>query len=141
MGLQSVFEHQITVRFYDVDRAGIVFFGRIFEYAHAAFEELLMKVGLVSVFEAEGWGMPLVHAEADFSKPMRMGDRIDVKVSVEKHSERSITFAFALHGAVEGEKRADVKHVHAFVDLETMRSRIFPDSLRAGLIDLGLLSD
>ena len=38
------FEHQIVVRFKDVDRAGIAFFGSVFDYSHAAFEELLAVV-------------------------------------------------------------------------------------------------
>ncbi|MDP6943925.1 MAG: polyprenyl synthetase family protein [Myxococcota bacterium] len=37
------FEHRLTVRFYEVDRAGIAFFGRVFEYCHAAYEALQLE--------------------------------------------------------------------------------------------------
>ena len=85
------FEHFVTVRFHHVDRAGIAFFGRAFEYAHVAFEELLATTdeSLTSVFDQGGWGMPLVHVEGDFNLPMRMGDRLRVEIRVKRLSERS----------------------------------------------------
>jgi hypothetical protein len=38
------FVHHHTARFFEIDRAGIVFFGRIFEFCHEAFEELLLAI-------------------------------------------------------------------------------------------------
>ena len=35
------FEYGLTARFHEVDRVGIVFFGRAYEYAHICFEEVL----------------------------------------------------------------------------------------------------
>src|SRR5688500_10530099 len=73
------FHHSVTARFSEIDRAGIVFFGRYFEYCHAAFEELLARMfgDLEQSFAAGLWTMPLVHAEADFARPVRLGDRLD----------------------------------------------------------------
>jgi len=39
------FEARFPVRFHDVDRAGIIFFAKILEYCHAAFEDLLAASG------------------------------------------------------------------------------------------------
>ena len=74
------FEHTLTARFFEIDRAGIVFFGRFFEYCHATFEEMLLAAlpDWNGAFDHSGWGMPLVHAEADFSRPVRMGDRLRI---------------------------------------------------------------
>ena len=139
MAPSARFEHTLTVRFHEVDRAGIVFFGRIFEYCHVGFEELLSAMGLTSVFHEENWGMPLVHAEADFKRPMFMGDKILVSMCVEKKGEGSITFGFEVLGAEDGKLRAVARHVHAFVELEKMRPASFPPSLLAGLQTIGLV--
>ena len=135
-----MFTHEFTVRFQHVDRAGIAFFARAFEYCHEAFEELLIASAQLNVFESEGWGMPLVHAEADFRAPMRLGDRLRVTVRVAELGERSIQFAFDITD-LDGELRARVRHVHAFIDLTSFRPRAVPEGLRAGLDRLGLLQD
>ena len=132
------FTHATTVRFQHVDRAGIAFFARAFEYSHEAFEELLAAAGLSNVFEVEGWGMPLVHADADFRAPMRLGDRLQVQVSVRELGSKSITFAFRIVGA-DAVLRAEVRHVHAFIDLKTFRPREVPQSFRAALERHGIV--
>ena len=139
MASSDTFEHDLTVRFHEVDRAGIVFFGRIFEFCHVGFEEVLSAMGMTSVFQEENWGMPLVHAEADFKRPMLMGDKITVSLSVEKMSTGSITFGFEVLGAEDRGVRAVAKQVHAFVALDTMRPTSFPNSLSEGLKRLGLV--
>ncbi len=65
-----------AVRFSEVDGAGIVFFSRVFEIAHAAYEAWLSEGGapLAVVLAAADWVLPLVRAEADYHAPMRLGD-------------------------------------------------------------------
>ena len=135
----KTYEHEITVRFYEVDRAGIAFFGRVFEYCHVAYEELMIDLGLPDVFTDEGWGMPLVHVNSNFSHPMRLGERITVALQVTACGGKSITFDFKLRGSEDGIHRAAVQHVHAFVELATLRPRPFPDSLREALTREGLI--
>jgi 1,4-dihydroxy-2-naphthoyl-CoA hydrolase len=134
------FEHLVTVRFHEVDRAGIAFFGRVFEFCHEAFEEMLVAAddSLVSVFEQGGWGMPLVHAEADYDRPMRMGDRLRICLNVDRVGDHSITFLYDVIGAEDGERRASVKLVHAFVGMDDFKVRKVPERIRTGLAKLGL---
>lgn len=134
------FRHEVTVRFHDVDRAGIAYFGRVFEYCHEAFEELLAAGGaaLGSVFDVESWGGPLVHASADYERPMRLGERLGIEVEVERLGPRSVGFAFVVRGP-EGDVRARVRHVHAFVDLETFTPIPVPDRFRRALEAAGLV--
>ncbi|MGB0588868.1 MAG: acyl-CoA thioesterase [Myxococcota bacterium] len=133
------FEHRLTVRFFEVDRAGIAFFGRVFEYCHAAYEALLVALDypLAQVFDNEGWGMPLVHAEADFKRPMRLGEELVIKVSVGRLGKTSIILDFAVYGADDGELRATAQHVHACVDMERFAPMEVPDRLRQAFKSLG----
>ena len=45
--------------------------------------ELMSAIGLPigEVFESGDWGMPLVHVEADYRRPWRLGERVIVKVA------------------------------------------------------------
>lgn len=135
--------HELTVRFNEVDRAGIAFFGRVFEYCHEAFEELLVAGGssLAAVFDEEGWGMPLVHADADYSKPLRLSERIAVSVEVERLGRTSLTLAFEVRGATEADLRARVRHVHAFVDMERFEPIPVPTLMIDVLRGAGLLEE
>ena len=136
------FRYSVTARFHEVDRAGIVFFGHVFEYAHICFEEMLYAAFGTpdSVFGELGFALPLVHADANFSRPIRQGDRLDVIVTVAAATARSITFAYRLCGLDDPEDlRAVVRLKHAFVSFPdfgpAQRSPIFD----AGLTRVGLL--
>ncbi|MFT7624338.1 MAG: YbgC/YbaW family acyl-CoA thioester hydrolase [Myxococcota bacterium] len=134
------FEHHLTARFYEIDRAGIVFYGRFYEYAHAALEELLAEIfgRADAIFESLGFGMPLVHSEADYFAPTRMGDKLKITVEIERLGTKSVTFAY--HIASEaGQKRATVKLVHCFVQMETFTSIPAPDVFLDGLRRLDLI--
>jgi 1,4-dihydroxy-2-naphthoyl-CoA hydrolase len=137
------YEHVVTVRFNEVDRAGIAFFGRVFEYCHACFEETLAASGqpLLAIFEHGGYGLPLVHAEADYTRPMRLGERLLVTLRVARLGGRSITFAYEVRGAQDKDLRATVRLVHAFVRLDGFAGMAVPDALRDALAGLGLLED
>ena len=92
-GHRTTFAVPLTVRFVEADRAGIAFFGRAFEYAHAALEELLLAAGcpIRETFDRRGWGLPIVHAEADYRRPLVLGDRLVVEVGVHRVVSSSIS--------------------------------------------------
>lgn len=135
------FEHHLTARFYEIDRAGIVFFGRFYEYAHTALEELLAAMfgRPESIFVDLGFGMPLVHTEADYFSPTRMGDKLVIAVEVEKVGSKSVSFRFTIDG-VAGDPRCIVRLVHCFVNLETFESIPMPPEFADGLRRLKLIS-
>jgi 1,4-dihydroxy-2-naphthoyl-CoA hydrolase len=137
------FTHVVTVRFNEVDRAGIAFFGRVFEWCHEAYEELFSAAGLAmqEIFDRESWGMPLVHAEADYRRPMRLGDRLAIDVRVERVGSRSVTFAYTVRGEGKagGDIRATARLVHAFIHLASFTPRQVPACVRDALDGMGLL--
>ncbi|RME74203.1 MAG: acyl-CoA thioesterase [Planctomycetota bacterium] len=141
------FTHVVTVRFNEVDRAGIAFFGRVFEWCHEAYEELFATAGLRirDMFEKESWAMPLVHAEADYRRPMRLGDRLAIDVRLERLGRRSLTLAYTVRGAEGGapdeDVRATARLVHAFVELDRFAPREVPDKVRDALARMGMLGE
>jgi acyl-CoA thioesterase FadM len=135
------FHHRFTARFHQVDSAGVVFFGRFFEIAHDAFEAFLDEAfGADSPMDGGGWAMPLVHAEADFRRPVRRGDRLLVETRVLRASTRSVTFAHRIRGADDpADERAVVQLKHAFVALPAFHSIDRPPVFAEACQRLGLL--
>ena len=83
---------QKTVRFGDTDAAGVVHFLELFRWCHEAWEESLDRYGLVAseIFphantgaDCKGLsiGLPIVHCEADFWKPMKIGDQFEIQLT------------------------------------------------------------
>lgn len=130
------------MRFGEVDAAGVVYFVRIFDYAHRAFEGLLAHIGLpiAGLFQAQRWGMPLVHAEADFERPMRLGEVLEVRVVVAELGEKRVSFAFSICDEA-GVQRATVRCDHAFVDLKTFRGCSAPPEFVVAVERLGLVGE
>lgn len=135
------FEHALTVRFHEIDRAGIVYFGDVLQYCHVAYEELMTKIvgNLEAFFSDSGWGMPLVHTEADYSRPNRLGDALVIALTVERLGKTSVTFAYEVR--CQDELRARAKLVHAFVDMKSFKPIEAPEPFRQGLSGLGLLPE
>ncbi|WP_435317050.1 acyl-CoA thioesterase [Haloarchaeobius sp. TZWSO28] len=86
-----MFEHTITARFDDIDYAGRVFFGRLFNYVHVAEEEWFEAMGYPIPELAEELGVlfPIAHAEGDFTGPIELGDDITVRVGVQSLGTKS----------------------------------------------------
>lgn len=137
------FEHRVTARFHEVDRAGIVFFGRAFEYAHVCFEEMLHAAfgRGPALFEGLPFGLPLVHAEADYAAPIRQADRLVVRLVVDRLTARSVTFAYDIVGEDDGVHRVTVRLKHAFIELPAFVPCEAPEAFGAGLKRLQLLPD
>jgi acyl-CoA thioesterase FadM len=131
-----IFEHRLRVLFQHCDPAGIAFFGRLFEYSHEAFEELLRARGtpLDEVIRS-GAGAPLVHAEADFFRPLRHGMLVRVQLYRGKLSERSLRLD-ALLCDEAGALCARVAQVHAGLDLRSGRGAPLPRALAEALESL-----
>jgi acyl-CoA thioesterase FadM len=142
----SPFAHRVRVRFQDVDAAGIVFFGRYFDYAHAAFEEWMRAAGLpiaellrpppraarpaAAPLAPGDVGLPLAHAAADFHAPARYDEELEVAVEVERLGETSVGFVFRI-GAAGAGPRATVRTTHVCVDRAAFRPAAWPSEMRA----------
>jgi 1,4-dihydroxy-2-naphthoyl-CoA hydrolase len=122
------------VRFQDIDAAGIIFFARVFEYLHDAFFECLASRGIdiAAVLSSRAWGMPVVHAEADYRRPLRFGDAVAVELDSADIGESSLTARYTIRDASERARvYCEGRTVHVFIDRDTSRTRPVPDEVRA----------
>lgn len=130
-------ETTLPVRFQDVDAAGVLFFGRIYDYCHQAYEELWVSAGVdrAWIFSGAAFLIPIAHSEADYKAPLRHGERATVRVDVTHVGRASFHLAYRVTGpGGEGDLRALAKTVHAFVARETMKPIPIPGDLRMHLL-------
>lgn len=132
-----MFQTEMTVRLQHTDAAGVMFFVRLFELAHVAYEELLESIGLPIPQDMPGapYIIPIVHAEADYRTSLRIGDRIVVEAVVSRIRQRSFTVDYEVTRA-DGTAAGSVQTVHVVVDPRTGRAVTMPDALRDGLATL-----
>src|SRR5688572_22069786 len=76
------FKVEREVRFQDVDAAGVIFYPRLLEYFNDTYLALLSSAGqpLHASLGRASWVSPVRHAEADFLRPLRFGEAIEVAV-------------------------------------------------------------
>lgn len=104
--------YQHCVPFQDTDMAGVVHYTRILGYVELAEHAFLQELG-VSPISKDG-GLPKVHVECDYLRPLRFGDELDVEIFLLKSSARSIHWGFEI--SVSGDISAKGKLVTAYVD-------------------------
>ncbi len=123
---------RFRVPFDETDPGGALFFGHLFRHAHQAYEGFLEAMGLsLTTLIEEGIALPLVRAEADYHRPMKLGDTIEVELRVKSVGDRSFALDYAF--LREGTRCATATTVHAAVERATGRSRPLPTRLREEL--------
>lgn len=139
------FRHRMSVRFADVDHAGIVYYPVFFHYFHLALEALFSeRVGARSyakLLDQERVGLPHVSSHCDFFAPLRFGDSIEIEMSVEKLGQSSVTFRYRVYRCADEDRpeavlAAEGTNVCATVDLEAFRAVAIPEPLRAVFAEL-----
>ncbi len=123
-----------TVKLHHTDAAGVLFFVNYFKIAHDAYEEFLEAIGLdiVHLIDRSPFLLLIAHAEADYKKPQRVGDKITVEIKVEHIGNSSFTLVYRIIDA-SGEEATSVKTVHAALDKKSGKVIRLPEDLKANL--------
>ena len=130
------FRSQLKIRFGDIDRAGIVYYPRFLHYFHIALEEFFAQglgIEYPTVVNEYRIGLPTVHLETDFSKPLRYGDNIEIEVCVMQIGSSSITFGYRVFRENEDVARVVGHNVTVCIDMDTFNKLKIPDWLRLKL--------
>ena len=130
------FRSQLKIRFGDIDHAGIVYYPRFLHYFHVALEEFFgqeLGIDYPILINEHRIGLPTVHLETDFNRPMRYGDRIEVEVSVSKIGKTSITFGYSVFKQGEDKPWVVGHNVVVCLDMNTFKKIDIPDWLRQRL--------
>lgn len=121
------------VRFADIDRAGIVYYPRFFDFWHRALEDFFNEdVGIAyhKLIDDRRIGLPVVHVEADFRRPLGHGDMVAIELSVDRVGEKSVTIRYRMIRPA-GDVAAEGTITHACIDMDSFRAVRVPDDVRA----------
>jgi YbgC/YbaW family acyl-CoA thioester hydrolase len=134
--LNQTFTHPVQARFQDIDAAGILFFGRNFDYFHDAYVAFLEAVGLPlpNQLKAAEIVLPLVHAQADFVAPVPFGTRADIELHIKRIGDTSFTVAYTMRRN-DGVVLTRGKTVHCAVTTNGFKGCPLPEPLRRALED------
>ncbi len=118
----------------DADVTGVIYFGAFFNYALEAFELFLQDndTGLPEFF-SKGYLFPIVHAEADYTAPLRIADEVEISLRVKNMTIRSVTVETVMQNIITGAIAGKVTLVHAFVKKGELKSSEIPEEIRVVL--------
>lgn len=120
------------INFFDCDPAGIIFYSRLFDFCHSAYEQLIQSFELdEDYWDNPVYVVPIIHTECDYYKPIKYGDEIEIRLSVSNLKNSS--FELTYHLLFNNEKCAVVKTVHVFVSREDWNKMNIPDNIMIGL--------
>lgn len=123
----------LTVRFGDVDKAGIVYYPRIFHYLHIAQEDFFdgyMGIGYHRMIEQERLGFPTVSDCTDFIKPLRYGDTLEILVFISRVGRSSVVFEFEIYATGSKEVLVRSSQTKVAIDMDTWEKVQVPDKYR-----------
>jgi 1,4-dihydroxy-2-naphthoyl-CoA hydrolase len=133
-----MYVYRTTVTLRDADAAGVLFFARYLALAHDAYEAFMAEGGLSTarIIREESYVVPVVHAEADYKRPLQMGERVEIRLQVTQVRRRSFRIHYELCGE-GGATACTAETHHVAVDKEKGKAVPLPerlaDLLRANL--------
>jgi len=123
-----MFKQKHLIKFMDCDPAGILFFAKVFYFAHNTYEEFLKQSNLYeTVFDNPSFAFPIVKSTAQYYKPINKGKEISIELKIKNINEHSYTTVYLFQDG--DQKVAEVEIVHVCVSKSEFKKASLPGSL------------
>ncbi len=128
-------EYHFRIALHDTDAAGVLFFAHLLRHAHDAYEAMMARIGwpIDELIRTRHLALPLVHVEADYRRPLRHGDQVDVHIELRELGERRFSLDYRFFRA--DQEVATAQSVHVAIDPESGQSRALPRALISALCE------
>ncbi len=116
----------------DTDAGGVVYYANYLKYLERARTEWLRSIGVEQgeLLREHGLLFAIVHVEADYRRPARYGDLLQVTCRVAEHTRTSVTFAQDIYrDRTDGELLFNGSVRAVCLEGATFRPRPIPDFL------------
>ena len=127
---------EYRVPYADTDQMGVVYYGNYLALFERARNELMRACGYTyKECEAEGWKLPVTHAEVDYRRPAKYDDLLEVTAWVQM--QKGVRLEIACEVRRKGEEQVLVSGFtrHAFVSTADFRPCPPPERFLAILRD------
>ncbi len=89
------YAHPIKIYYRDVDKMGIVYYSRYFEYFEESRTELFSSIGLdITCIESKGITLPVISTHCDFKKSAQFEDKLLIKTSISEKPRSTIKISY-----------------------------------------------
>lgn len=130
------YRYPCFIPFHLADPAGILFFGHAFTLFHQAFESFVihqLECPWSFWFQNPEWIVPIKHAEAQYSSPLRAGQECQMELSVASVSTSSFSLTTIFH---QEQLCCSTKTVHIFCNRLSKQKMAIPQNLLSNLQQL-----
>ena len=128
-----MFKYNHTIKFHEVDAAGIIFFANVYKIAHDAYQDFLFSLNFEeNYFESKKYAIPLVHSSADYLKPIKFNDNITIEIKVVKLGDSSFELSYNFLNE-KNEVMAQVETVHVMIEKENFKKTAITEELKESL--------
>ena len=130
----DAFEHIFSVPLHDTDAAGIMFFAHLVRHAHDAYEDFMRAINfpLDRMIREGTQHLPLVHAEADYHRPLRHGETVWVRLRPAKVGHSSFVLEYRFTDDC-GEPYASARTIHVSIGPSGSDAAPLPEGMRSAL--------
>jgi YbgC/YbaW family acyl-CoA thioester hydrolase len=127
-----MFAFETTVKLHDTDAAGLLFFAHQFKIVHDCYEACLASGGVSfhTILTERDYLLPIVHAEADYPRPLHVDQPIIVELTVGRLGTTSFVLKYRIRDD-KGETVGTASTVHVCMDASSRAKRPLPDELRS----------
>lgn len=121
------------IKFNQCDPGGILYFAELFIMAHWIYEEMIQEsVPESNYFNHPQIAIPLIHAEADYSIPLKLHQDVTLKLSVDEIRTTSFQLVTEFYHKSDN-LCARVKTVHVCVNKKGFSKTDIPEDLKGAL--------
>lgn len=128
-----MFSHHRRLTLRETDSTGVIYFSELPSIAMEAFEAFLASHGFTihQLIEDSPYLLPVVHLEADYAAPMRVGTPLDIQLTLDAVGTNSFTLATHIFHRETKQLLGKAKIVHVILSRETGKSAPIPDFIQA----------
>ena len=119
------FKHRRKVYYRDVDKMGIVYYSRYFEYFEEARTELLNYIGLsVSTIESYGFQLPVISSKCKYMHGAKLEQNLIIDTTITEIPKVKLKINYSVYETDTKQHLAKGYTVHAFVNEKNVPLRI-----------------
>ncbi len=135
---KAPFVSEKLIRFHHCDPAGIVFYPQYFTLFHELLEDWYnrgLKLNYAEMISKDRRGLPTAHIDCDFKIPSKIGDTVQMQLSVKRIGRTSLTIGVKVSAGEE--VRVVATQVLVLISLVDGALVPIPDDLRARFAEFG----